>query len=70
LAQSRQLLLAAVVLAGLLLAACGPEAARTRGGGPGADVGNRVLGPAMDIHGQVNPDYGESIYGKAVPDSR
>lgn len=25
----------------LALAGCGPEAARTRGGGPGADVGNR-----------------------------
>lgn len=32
----------AVSMAALLVAACGsPEAARMRGGGPGADVGNR-----------------------------
>jgi hypothetical protein len=28
--------------AALALAACSPEASRTRGGGPGADTGNRT----------------------------
>ena len=33
----------------LLLTACSPEASRTRGGGPGADVGNR--GASVQLHG-------------------
>lgn len=33
----------AVALAGAMLAACSPEAHRTRDGGPGADVGNKRL---------------------------
>ena len=38
----------------LALAACtSPEARRTRGGGPGADVGNR--GEQIEIHGLLNP---------------
>lgn len=39
------------VLAGLLLAAtvaCSPEAKRTRGGGPGADIGNH--GATVELH--------------------
>jgi len=46
-----KVLIAAVALLVALLAACdpSPEAARVRGGGPGADVGNR---PAdLQIHG-------------------
>jgi hypothetical protein len=43
-------------LAVLALAACGsPEARRTRGGGPGADIGNRAK--QMEIHGALNPFY-------------
>jgi len=39
-----------VLLAGLVLAAaCSPEATRSRGGGPGADIGNR--GAAVELHG-------------------
>jgi hypothetical protein len=50
--RARELL---VTLAALLaLAACSsPEARRTRGGGPGADVGNR--GEQIEIHGVLNP---------------
>lgn len=43
-----------VVAAALALAACGsPETGRVRGGGPGADVGNR--GAEVQIHGELNP---------------
>jgi hypothetical protein len=43
------------MLAALLaLAACGsPETGRARGGGAGADVGNR--GQQIEIHGALNP---------------
>ena len=45
--RARALLGAAVLLA--ILTACeSPEASRTRGGGPGADVGNR--GRVADMH--------------------
>jgi hypothetical protein len=38
------------------LAACAsPEAARTQGGGPGADVGNRA--PIVELHGGARPYY-------------
>ena len=38
-------------------AACAsPEAARTRGGGPGADVGNRT--PTVEIHAGAQPYHG------------
>jgi hypothetical protein len=46
----------AVFVIGLAIAlsACkSPEAARTRGGGPGADVGNR--GDQVELHGKVDP---------------
>ncbi len=40
----------------LLLTACAsPEAARTRGGGAGADVGNR--GEPVEIHDGAEPYY-------------
>lgn len=40
----------------LLLTACAsPEAVRTRGGGPGADVGNR--GEPVEIHAGAEPYY-------------
>jgi hypothetical protein len=55
-----------LLTATLLLAACGPEATRTRGGGPGADPGNRVLGPSVEIHGQSNPAYQTPRFGKAI----
>jgi hypothetical protein len=47
------------LLVGLLaigLAACGsPEATRTRGGGPGADVGNRS--PVVEMHQGAQPYF-------------
>ncbi len=36
----RGVLLGLLTVAALGLVACGPEAERTRGGGPGADIGN------------------------------
>jgi hypothetical protein len=43
-----------VAALGLYLAACAsPEATRTRGGGPGADVGNR--GKDVDMHEGSRP---------------
>jgi hypothetical protein len=40
----------------LLLTACAsPEAARTRGGGPGADVGNRS--DPVELHAGAEPYY-------------
>lgn len=40
----------------LLLTACAsPEAVRTRGGGPGADVGNR--GEPVEMHAGAEPYY-------------
>ena len=38
-----------LITACVLLSGCGPEAERARGGGPGADIGNR--GTVVDIHG-------------------
>jgi hypothetical protein len=50
--RTRELVLALVAL--LTLAACGsPEARRARGGGPGADVGNR--GEQIQLHGVRDP---------------
>jgi len=61
----RRPFLAIVLLACVLvLGACSPEATRTRGGGPGADIGNRQT-PAQ-IHGQTNPYYETPRYGQAT----
>lgn len=50
----------------LLSAACSPEAVRSRGAGPGGDVGNRILGPSVEIHGQQNQMYKTPELGKAI----
>jgi len=39
---------ALVLCLGIALAACSPEAARTRGGGRGADIGNKA--PEVQLH--------------------
>jgi hypothetical protein len=39
------MLLAALLAAAFVGIACSPEASRTRGGGPGADIGNH--GPSL-----------------------
>lgn len=65
-----QYLLAAIILALALLAACSPEANRSRGG-RGADIGNRPSQPAdVELHGTSNPDYQVPSVGQAVQKER
>jgi hypothetical protein len=56
--------LLALALIAAALAACSPEATRARGGGPGADVGNR--GAQVEIHGRVDPSFKEPSVGQAI----
>lgn len=44
-----------LVLGVVTAASCSPEATRSRGSGPGGDVGNHSAVP--QIHGTVNPYY-------------
>lgn len=55
----------ALLLVGVLTA-CNPspEAGRQRGGGPGADVGNR--NPEVQMHGRTNPNYRTPLSGRAI----
>jgi hypothetical protein len=53
-----------LLVGGLLLSACSPEATRTRGGGPGGDVGNRSAVPS--IHGRTDPYYETPRYGEGI----
>ena len=53
--RTRSALLLAVLLGAMAVAACSPEAGRTRSGGLGGDIGNR--GPSVDLHGQRNPYF-------------
>ena len=50
----------------LLLSACtvSPEAARARGGGAGADIGNR--GAIVQIHGKLDPGHDVPAIGKSA----
>jgi hypothetical protein len=58
--RARAWLLAPAAL--LALAACNsPEARRTRGGGPGADVGNH--GNQLEIHGVLDPFHKTPLRG-------
>jgi hypothetical protein len=55
-----------LLLGGMALAACSPEATRIREGGPGGDIGNRS--GTVQIHGTINPYYQTPRYlGTAVP---
>ena len=55
-----------LLLGALTIAACSPEATRSRGSGPGGDTGNRSGVP--QIHGTINPYYETPRYlGTAVP---
>jgi hypothetical protein len=56
-ARGKRVLLLGLLAAALAVGACSPEANRTRGGGPGADVGNRWLPSDVDLHGRSNPFY-------------
>jgi hypothetical protein len=47
-----------------LLGACSPEAARRRGGGAGADIGNH--GSPMEIHGRTDPSHQTPRVGQAI----
>jgi hypothetical protein len=49
---------------GALVAACSPEATRTRNGGPGADVGNRH--GATELRGSIDPFHGVPRVGEAA----
>ncbi|MBI3965079.1 MAG: hypothetical protein HY329_05530 [Chloroflexi bacterium] len=51
------LLAGLAVLAAVGSTGCGPESERGRGGGPGADIGNRVLGTSVELHGRTEPYY-------------
>ena len=65
----RQKLLAALLLGAITLAACSPEANRSRSGGAGADVGNRPdprVQPLPELHPVLNPAYGTPLVGEAV----
>jgi hypothetical protein len=51
----------------LLLAtsvSCRPEAARVRGGGAGADVGNH--GSPVDTRGRTDPNHDTPLVGRAI----
>ena len=48
----------------LLMACASPEAKRQRGGGPGADPGNR--GATIDLHGARDPYHETPHTGRAV----
>jgi hypothetical protein len=53
------------LLALLGLVACAPpESLRGRGGGPGADVGNR--GASVELHGRTDPAHDTPAVGQAV----
>jgi hypothetical protein len=55
-AKRKRSLLIGLAVAALAVTACSPEATRTRGGGPGGDVGNR--GNPVDLHGPNQPGTG------------
>jgi len=61
----RRVLSLILLVAVLATTACAsPEAARTRNGGPGGDVGNHDAVP--EIHGPTNPYYQTPRTGRAI----
>ncbi|HEY7062413.1 MAG TPA: hypothetical protein VII06_13120 [Chloroflexota bacterium] len=54
----KRIALLGLMIAALAAGACSPEASSTRGGGSGADVGNRWQPGGVDLHGRQNPFYG------------
>jgi hypothetical protein len=67
--RARHVLLLAALL-GLMVAGCSPESQRVRGGGMGSDVGNRQLGPGVQLHGEVDSLYKQPQMGMAVEAQR
>jgi hypothetical protein len=53
------------LVAGAALGCTSPEATRTRGGGPGADVGNHPRG-AVELHAGARIYYGTPTEGKGI----
>jgi hypothetical protein len=63
---SRILRYGIVLVLTLLLLACGPEASRQQGGGPGGDINNRPANSAeVQIHGPTDPAFNTPIQGQA-----
>ncbi len=54
-----------VFAAATAVACSSPEASRSRGGGPGADVGNHPR-QAVQIHGGANIYYGTRTQGAGI----
>jgi hypothetical protein len=57
--------MAALLVAGTGLACNSPEATRTRGGGPGADLGNHPRGP-VELHAGARMYAGTPTSGKGI----
>lgn len=55
----------ALLVAGTGLACNSPEATRTRGGGPGADLGNHPRGP-VELHAGARMYAGTPTSGKGI----
>jgi hypothetical protein len=56
-----------LLIAPLWLAACSPEAERTRGGGPGGDTGNRPEIVRMHEGSSPFEDTPKRIFGERPP---
>ena len=54
-----------LLAAGVALACTSPESTRTRGGGPGADVGNHPQG-SVQIHAGADMYYGTRTQGVGI----
>jgi hypothetical protein len=57
--------IAGLLVAGICLGCNSPEATRTRGGGPGADVGNHPREP-VEIHAGARMYFGTPTAGKGI----
>jgi hypothetical protein len=57
--------MAALLVAATGLACNSPEATRTRGGGPGADLGNHPRGP-VELHAGARMYAGTPTSGKGI----
>jgi hypothetical protein len=57
--------IAVLLVAGTGLGCTSPEATRTRGGGPGADVGNHPRGP-VELHAGARMYAGTPTAGKGI----
>lgn len=58
-------MIAGLLVVGTCLGCTSPEATRTRGGGPGADVGNHPHGP-VELHAGARMYSGTPTAGKSI----